>query len=268
MPQLNLLIIRYGALGDTLTLVPLLYLIRKTFPEFNITVSINVMYSEFISKYCSFIKEFDLKFLNKPDLSKYDFIFPVVSSMNSTLSIHLKSLNLTNMNFADMEYCEKSGFHVYKYLINTFSNYYKINENIVMPSDFFSEYNSEIKLKKMLFHPGSGSKTKNLSKQEIENTIKKYCLSYENTDVLMGPAELKDIELQNIFFDYNCIKNVSGMEKLIKIIKQYYNYIGLDSGISHLAGLCGLKCSIIFKKSNFMVWSPFGKNISIDFLGD
>ncbi|HPG30370.1 MAG TPA: hypothetical protein PKY81_08780 [bacterium] len=258
----QILIIRYGALGDTLTLVPLLYLIKKNYPHYHTTLSVNGSYSKLIQFFCSAIEEFNLESLNKESLLKYDLVFAVVSSSNSILCSHLKTFNSGAIIFADVELCEKLAVSIYNFLIEKFCESYALY-NAGFPADFFQKIGAENKLQKKIFHPGSGGIKKNLSVEELKSAISKFELFPENTDILLGPAEINNIELRKIFSDYNLIQNIFDYAELVKILKSYDYYFGFDSGVSHLAALCGLNCKIFFKANNYTVWKPFGKNVFV-----
>ena len=258
----QILIIRYGALGDTLTLVPLLYLIKTIYSSYDTTLSINISYSRLIRYFCSEIQEFNLEALNKENILKYDFVFAVISSTKSILYSHLKSADAGNIKFADVELCENLGVSIYDFLIENFFKNCALN-SCRFPSDFFEEIRAEKKMQKNIFHPGSGGIKKNLTIEEIKSIIIKFKLTPKSTDILLGPAELNSIELRKIFLNYNIIQNIIDYTELVKVLKSYNLYFGYDSGVSHLASLCGLSCNIFFKANNYSVWKPFGEKTFI-----
>ena len=50
---------------------------------------------------------------------------------------------------------------------------------------------------------------------------------------------------------------------IAKALKQAQIFIGLDSGISHLASYLGIRSFLFYGPTDFIVWKPIGKNYQI-----
>ncbi len=101
-----------------------------------------------------------------------------------------------------------------------------------------------------VIHPGSGSKKKNPHQNFfllLEEFLKKQ--GYK-TVFLLGPAEKE----RRILF-----KNHIYLEEPLKSSL----YIGLDSGVSHLASYLGLPSLVIFGPSDPFIWHPIGEHVQI-----
>jgi ADP-heptose:LPS heptosyltransferase len=121
----------------------------------------------------------------------------------------------------------------------------------------------------IVLHPGSGSTDKNYPSDFwlalIERLKDRYPGKSKRIILLLGPAEEgllssfreavaeKDAEL--IF----CPEK----ETLIALLNQASLYIGHDSGITHLAAMMGLPVIAIFKKSSPEQWAPLGPAVKI-----
>jgi len=142
---------------------------------------------------------------------------------------------------------------------------YQARSKIILPEKKeFSAIEEENYKKKYLLHPGSGGKKKNLSPDELESVIKKIAITPLNTDILIGPAEYGDEFIRKKFRGFRIFENIMDFSVLISIIKNHDFYIGYDSGISHLAALCGVEGIVFFKIDNSEIWKPFSKKFIIE----
>ncbi|RUM29637.1 MAG: lipopolysaccharide heptosyltransferase family protein [Aquifex sp.] len=108
---------------------------------------------------------------------------------------------------------------------------------------------------KVVVHPSSGSKKKN---PPIEFFLKlRDFLESKGKEVvfLLGEAEenLKETLKPNFF-------SLSPLE-IAKHLKTAEIYIGLDSGISHLASYLGLPSFVIYGPTDPIVWKPIGNRV-------
>jgi heptosyltransferase-3 len=118
----------------------------------------------------------------------------------------------------------------------------------------------------IVFHPGSGSKTKNLSPEFWIELITMHELAvFEKRILLLGPAEqehyhvfsnkLKGIDLE--------IVASPPSETLLSVLKAASLYLGHDSGVTHVAALLGISTIAIFMNSNPAQWAPLGPDITV-----
>lgn len=120
-----------------------------------------------------------------------------------------------------------------------------------------------------VFHPGSGGLGKNhppdFWKALLEKVSKEPGLESLRPTVLLGPAE-------EPFYDY--FKEVLGpyhMEPvwcpdnayLQVLLKEASLYVGQDSGITHLAAMLGTPTLALFKGSDPCTWSPLGPAVRV-----
>ena len=123
---------------------------------------------------------------------------------------------------------------------------------------------------KIVLHPGSGSLEKNYPPEFWSDLIKRL---YSEIDtgclkptILLGPAEES---LQLYFRDrLQLIDDIQiivseDRETLIRVIKEAALYLGHDSGITHLFAMLGIPTVALFKKSNAEQWGPLGPNVTV-----
>ena len=122
---------------------------------------------------------------------------------------------------------------------------------------------------KIVLHPGSGSLEKNHPPKFWSNLIKRLCREIDlgrlQPVFLLGPAEeslrfyfkdkLQPDDIQIIF--------CPDKERLIKTLNEAAICLGHDSGITHLSAMLGTPTVALFKKSNAVQWGPLGPNVTV-----
>lgn len=110
---------------------------------------------------------------------------------------------------------------------------------------------------KIVIHPGSGSLKKIpnfLLFQNIENFLTKSGL-----EVIYFVGEA-DKWLKNLVSSYWESEDPLEIARALKLAK---GFIGVDSGISHLASYLGVKSYLFFGPTDEIVWKPIGINVKI-----
>jgi heptosyltransferase-3 len=121
----------------------------------------------------------------------------------------------------------------------------------------------------IVLHPGSGSADKNYPPVlwlELIGRLKRRCKGRKKRIVIvLGPAE----ENLRLFFkdqiDEGVVDLVCCIEKdeLVTLLRKAGIYIGHDSGITHLAAMMGTPVIALFKKSSPGQWAPPGPDVKI-----
>ncbi len=118
--------------------------------------------------------------------------------------------------------------------------------------------------KRIVLHPGSGSREKNYPPEfwlELLRGIRDESLPEPlDITILAGPAE------QDIINTFDKIRDVyisHNRESLLSILDNTNLYIGHDSGVTHLAAMMGINTIAIFRKSSIQNWHPLGPAVKI-----
>lgn len=124
--------------------------------------------------------------------------------------------------------------------------------------------------KRILLHPGSGSRQKNHSPEFWLNLIRILSNSGFSRglqpSLLLGPAEegLRSFFEDRLHNGWDGIILFSpGPEDLISLMKESALYIGQDSGVTHLAAMMGLPTVALFRNSSIKMWRPLGPRIRV-----
>jgi len=126
--------------------------------------------------------------------------------------------------------------------------------SLVLPIKDFVE--SPLK-NKVVLHPGSGS-FKKIPDFSLFEKIEKFFLS-KGLEVIYFVGEA-DSWIKN--FTQNFWESFDPLI-LAKALKLAKIFVGVDSGISHLASYLGIKSFIFYGPTDILLWKPIGKNYKI-----
>ena len=279
---MNVLIIRPGALGDTLMLLPALIDLsdRET-----ITFVGREPGLDFIRPwvYCAMDMErsgWHRLFTNGQDgeslpVSKAEIAAAFFRDQDGVIRSNLRSFlpDATVHLFRSLP-PEGENVHVARYLaeclksaglpVDPVRSIEAIQSGILR-----KKYGLSGRRNKIVLHPGSGSLEKNHPPEFWSNLFKRLC---SETDLgslkpvfLLGPAEES---LHSYFKDRlqtNDIKMLfcPGKERLLKTLSEAAICLGHDSGITHLSAMLGTPTVALFKKNNAVQWGPLGPNVTV-----
>ncbi len=123
--------------------------------------------------------------------------------------------------------------------------------------------------RRIVLHPGSGSPRKNHPISLWLRLMESLRHEGENEDVritiLLGPAE---VELKGLFGAHvndqrTEISICPSSEGLLKILHEAALYVGHDSGITHLSSLLGTTTLALFRETDPRQWRPLGPRVVV-----
>ena len=276
---LRALIIRPSALGDTLLLAPALHNIgkkaeltlvgRKPGIDFLKPLTTRCVDYETGGWHALFLDEPNCEELHLPDV---DRVISFLSNPSSTARRGLEFLMQETPIFTFPPFPpEGETIHVALYLASCLKNsglpvdpdvaIEEARTNGLLQGEESSRPESMI-----VFHPGSGSKKKNLAPEFWIDLIKTNEFSlFEKRVLLLGPAEEERYhvfsnELRGLDIE---IVTSTPSETLLSLLKAASLYLGHDSGITHLAALLGISTIAIFINSNPVQWAPLGPDVTV-----
>ena len=246
-------IFRPGALGDTILTLPFLESLQKQYAESNIIFWGSIEYAPVIDEFFPQIEFRSFQSLQLTPLFSCDFTkADLTINLPATIYVILKQdkVVLKNLNqiCSQVKWCEieeRNNIWVATQ-IQTILNC-SIDNN-------FSPIHKSSQNKKLLIHMGTGSPQK-LLPQEFWISLIDQLKDKFSVSLLFGPAETK--VSSEIFKDIDIIRDISLIE-LMKTMKDFSYFLGLDSGVSHLAGVLGLKGTAFFHHTNPQYWRPLG----------
>lgn len=123
----------------------------------------------------------------------------------------------------------------------------------------------------IVFHPGSGSRTKNYPPGFWTDLVARFKERVSSPGVhmvfLLGPAEEPLYPCFGRIFAEECIKPLVSLETetLVSLLQNTTLYIGHDSGVTHLAAMHGISTIALFRDSSVEQWKPLGPNVRVIF---
>ena len=122
---------------------------------------------------------------------------------------------------------------------------------------------------KLVLHPGSGSREKNHPGEFwldlLESLKKDPHVNRLESIILMGPAERHLVR----FFEDATLTSASRIlicpdnERLLQLLSETAVYIGHDSGVTHLSSMVGTPTIALFRESDSCQWAPLGPYVHI-----
>ena len=298
---MKVIIIRAGALGDTLMLMPAVVQL-KTLAEIILVVRSPGL--EMIRPYLPFSIDYEgpgwhQLFLKEPDyahkplMPQVDKVIAFLGDPDGRFYHNLKALlPHTSIHLFPPFPPKETKMHVALYVAlslqktglpidpkKTIREAYR--KGIL--SETFIERNRD---GSVVLHPGSGSQKKNhppgfwLKLMEVlqkpffnkQNPLLSPFIKggmggffKEKFIILLGPAEeqLYPFFKENLTHEKVEILFAPEREKLISILRQASLYIGHDSGITHLSAMLGTPTVALFKSSPVHQWRPLGPHVKV-----
>ena len=126
----------------------------------------------------------------------------------------------------------------------------------IIPDDIRNLFNSEKTV--LTIHPGTGSSRKLISTDLFKNLISREA-KHKTIIILTGPADKALVPFaQRMTAEYKGVHLDSlPLAQVAYVLHRSSCYVGLDSGISHLAGLIDIPSYIIFSATDPGIWKPF-----------
>lgn len=247
-------VFRPGALGDTILTFPFLNILQNKFESNKIVFWGSSAYASIVQDFFPRIefRSFDSRQLMP--IFSCDFSKTEISiNLPSKIFVILKKDKLLEKNLkmicSEISFCE----------INEINNMWVPDQVCSMlrekSSRDFSFIRPTPENSKILIHMGTGSPEKLLPIEFWQFLIEELKNRFSLT-LLFGPAE-KNIMAKE-FEGIDSISNVS-LKDLMEKMKEFRYYIGLDSGVSHLAGVMGLQGIALFHHTNPEYWRPIGQ---------
>lgn len=280
----NILIIKTGAIGDTILFLPALEAVRQKFPEAFVEIMgheerLSLLKESIVSiesrnLHSLFVEDARPKDRLSKYLHRFDLIFIFVKE--AVFAENIRKFSKGQV-VQIPPFPEENNGHAVDYLLNALKGHGIEPKNRVprlfagadakkSAVDFLKQHFTEPGSPLAALHPGSGSRKKNWPLErffEIGAWLKQ---EYEAKILLIiGPAEEEaEKVILDAMSDLNPVvaKNLS-LEVLSGLLAFCRCFIGNDSGITHMAAALGISTVALFGPSDPHVWGPRGENAVI-----
>lgn len=280
-PKTRVLILRSGALGDTLMLLPSLVVLQGRAEIFLAGRRPGI---EFLRPYVSGCLDYEgsgwhqlfaetPEALHRPPWPSVDLVAAFSADLTGRLQHNLEFFFAKSRIHLFPAFPEQSqDQHVALYLAQSLAKagLPLVPEQAVqtaMQKPLLDDRSLSLESQGLIFHPGSGGNQKNLPADFWLNLIKsvRHDSRQPEATLLLGPAEEALLPYFKEKQKEHGAKIVFNPEKpaLIRVLKTAALYIGHDSGITHLAALLGRPCIALFKNSSVAQWHPLGPRVKV-----
>lgn len=273
----NVLIIRMGALGDTVVCLPCLLALRTRYNVYFLGRMPGISFlAHFVDNVYNIEESrFAWIFNEKPKANSQifpnlDYIVVFMKDRNNTVKRNLQNaFQSQNISvFASLPVGSEKQLHIVKYI------YMKLREADLEVSwhDVASIikrgiYKYSLDHPYVLYHLGSGSSKKNLDISLWFKIKKDLCTAFPEKRHLLicGPDEMEMKScLQKLALESSETLNwILEPVELLAILQQAYLFIGHDSGPTHLSALLGIPTVSFFKTGSVKVWRPVGRCVKV-----
>lgn len=284
----HILVIRTGAIGDTIVMSVVYQALRRHYPQAYIEALGPVERLQLINT-PSLINQimsvdspgFSGLYLEDAQLpqhlmayfQQFDSIILYSFDPKNIFTKNLRKIGAKHVYRFDPFPPEGANIHITSYLLKTLE-ILGIYEERVFPEIIIPKtedhVSHSVRLRprelRIAIHPGSGSPQKNWKTANFAELCGWMLHAYHAKIVLVaGPAETASVQImRNRLFNRSLIVlEKMPLSKIAGELRKCRVYIGNDSGISHLAAAAGIPTIVIFGPSNPHVWKPLGKHVVV-----
>jgi ADP-heptose:LPS heptosyltransferase len=279
----RILVIRTGALGDTIVMSVVYQALRKHFPTAWIEVLGHIERLRLINtpglinRLTSIdTAGFAALFLDSGQIS--DHLYSYFQQFDEILLYSVDSENTLYSNLCKICAQTVHGFkpfppageniHITAYLLDSLQ-FLGIYETALVPEITFPETTADISPfddVSVVVHPGSGSPEKNWPIENFTRICRRLITKYDaRIHLVIGPADTFNTEGLAQSLPVHAVEVLRNWDvgQLAQHIRRCRLYLGNDSGISHLAAATRIPTVVLFGPSNPHVWRPIGPCVQI-----
>ena len=231
-----MLVLRPGALGDTLLAVPALRALRNAYQPLTLAAHVGA------ARLLASLGEVDVGIsFDDPSLGP---LFRGEPSRDEVVAWMAQPIARALVNAPSRPFGMQ---HCAKYLLETLRPL-----GIDLTWDDHPLRVAPIRSGEVLIHTGSGSPNKNWPRQRFAAVV----------DALNRPVRLIVGEADTTLDPRLPVCGPS-LEELAQRLAGCHAYLGNDSGVSHLAGLAGARTLTLFGPTDPAVWKPLGSRVTV-----
>jgi ADP-heptose:LPS heptosyltransferase len=290
----SMLVIHQGALGDFILALPVLYALRKAFPNARpvmmgypriLQLAEGRFYADGIFSIDQkgmatfFVREGPLDRTLSQFFGAFELIVVFGKDREGPLIRNLKRVCQGSIFHINPLPNWDEGVHLSDFLLKQLTQY-GISHTETYPRLHLNEFDQkwgryfwtekgikpEERSKVIVLHPGSGSRKKIWPLNRLLELFR-YLQSQLRGSflIVLGPAEGPEVQqaFEELEFRHLVLAKGLSLVQLASVMEGCRLFIGNDSGISHMAAALGLPTLAIFGPTNHRVWSPRGEKVEI-----
>ncbi|MBT4485028.1 MAG: glycosyltransferase family 9 protein [Candidatus Latescibacteria bacterium] len=270
---MNILLIRTGGLGDSLLTLPVAHTIKKIHSDMKFHILGNEMmlsvarlsgifdryhYIDTGGFYKIFSDSAPSEFL-RSFFSKFDIVYFFTTAPEKEIKKTIIDSGARNCHVLDPRKPNNLKGHIADHLMTILGESH-ISPPLAISTEFTIDQSLTRKRSGVLIHPGSGSRSKNWP---LKNFIRLAESVTSQVSFLLGPAEIERGMEKDILSEVFHVIKTESLSELLQVLSEAELYVGNDSGVSHLAAMCGTPCVVLFGATDPAVWRPVGRDVTI-----
>jgi heptosyltransferase III len=267
-----------GGLGDFILTFPSIIELKKTCPTIDILAPaahgklaqrlglIRKWYAVESAVFASLFGDSPAPQLRQP-LAPYDHI--ILFSFSGVLEKSMKAVTSAEIHKVIPRPEPKKKVHVAQHLLEGTAACGLIRAVTFNAKNYFWDRpsgsgRSQTHPSDLLVHPGAGSPKKMWPLAHFVKVIQHLGSFGIESRVVLGPAEI-DLEDEPEFVKdlQESVWLPPNLDDLLTLLEKASGFVGNDSGVSHLAGFCGLPTVTIFGPSDPIRWQPLGPHSQV-----
>ncbi len=275
----HVLILRPGAIGDTLLTFPLLRVLKTRNEYTHITFVSNtavlplahmlgladVVFDYGAVEWSQLFSEAGIRSPFLRDTTKHiDRAICWLSDPDEIVQSNLHTAGIQDVIVASSHPAETSGLHIVTYLANALGM-------VLTEQERLQPFSSGplIDAQGIVLHPGSGGAAKCWPITHFAGVVTTLWQQSIPVLLLAGPADIERLDalLQLIGTPHtpSLLKTVvnAPLIEVTEHLRHYKGYLGNDSGITHLAAMLGIPTIVLFGPSSPTTWRPVGPRVYV-----
>ncbi|GLV57730.1 glycosyl transferase family 9 [Dictyobacter sp. S3.2.2.5] len=282
---MRILIVRPGAIGDTLVTFPLLHYLRTRVPGTHLTFVGNaavlplIQAFELADEVASYEERRWSQLFLPPTASgrhalldflcTFDRAICWLKDADGVIAANLEAAGIPQYNIIPGRPTDTYDLPISAYLATSIVEDAAIKHQWSVPAAYAWRNRDDHTAGAIAIHPGSGGQAKCWPVAHFARTIIELWQQHIPVLVLSGPAEQSRLrELLHLLPEppeqslYQQLSNAP-LLTVARRLQQCRAYLGNDSGITHLAAMLGLPTVALFGPSNPRIWRPQGPRVTV-----
>ncbi|GAC1382204.1 MAG: glycosyltransferase family 9 protein [Ktedonobacteraceae bacterium] len=280
---MRILILRPGAIGDTLLTFPVIQALRAEYSNSFITLVSNSVVLPLAIEFGLVEEVADYGQLQwselfstagihnsllQDQLQQTDFAICWLHDADGIVEHNLRQAGVKRVVIAPGRPTEGKRVHVVDYLMETVELAY-VGTRVApyhLDSNALRPY-----IHRIAIHPGSGGTQKCWPVSSFA-AVMQYLWQHNHSVLLLaGPADAERIATLQTFLssppqaDLLCTLINAPLVEVAQHLQQCQGYLGNDSGITHLAAMLGIPTVVLFGPSDPLIWRPVGPSVEVLF---
>ena len=277
----RILVIRGGAIGDFVLTLPAIKLLRDRFPNAHLAILGYVhiaalAHRRFYANAIRSIEEGALAPLFSMDsdldgglveyFGSFDLIVSYLSDRDGTFENNLKRCSVKRLIIGPPK--PAGAEHAAVQLARPLE---QLGLHLTDPAAVLFPTNEDRELARqicrnaaLVFHPGSGSETKNWPIENWERLGDHFLSVGRELIVVSGEADEDRVRHLKLAWKGKPVRFTKSLAlPALAALCENATFIGHDSGISHIAAAVGARCFLLFGPSDPTVWAPANRGVTV-----